>query len=97
LPTDASLILLRNEDGLLLNLPPNPLASVLALRSIMGAAVLMSRTLLYKTLGCTRMSTKTMSDCKQLVSAKVKKLIEAVLGIKKLLALKNYALLHYDL
>lgn len=45
-PADERLVLLVNEDGLLLHLPPNPQASVLALRSIVGDAILMSRALL---------------------------------------------------
>ena len=45
-PGDESLVLLVNEDGLLRKLPPNPQASAVALRSIVGDAVLMPRALL---------------------------------------------------
>ena len=46
MPADENLILLVNEDGSLLNLPPNPKASALALHAIVGDAVLMPKALL---------------------------------------------------
>jgi uncharacterized protein DUF3846 len=46
-PADERLVLMVNEDGLMLNLPPNPQASGLAIRSIVGDAALISRALLY--------------------------------------------------
>ena len=45
-PADKSLVLLVNEDGLMLKLPSNPQASAIALRAIVGDAVLMPRALL---------------------------------------------------
>ena len=45
-PGDARLVLLVNEDGLSLHLPPNPQASELAQRAIVGDAVLIPRELL---------------------------------------------------
>jgi Domain of unknown function (DUF3846) len=45
-PGDDSLILLVNEDGLMLKLPPNSQASAVAIRPIVGDAVLIPRTLL---------------------------------------------------
>jgi len=45
-PADENLVLLVNEDGLLLELTPNPKASALALHTILGDAVLMPRALL---------------------------------------------------
>jgi hypothetical protein len=45
-PADESLVLLVNEDGLMLNLPPNHQASALALRAIVGDAVLIARALI---------------------------------------------------
>ena len=45
-PADDSLVLLVNEDGLSLNLPPNPQASAVAICSIVGDAVLMPMALI---------------------------------------------------
>jgi len=45
-PEDESLILLVNEDGLSLHLPPNSQASALARRAIVGDVVLIPRELL---------------------------------------------------
>jgi hypothetical protein len=46
IPQDNDLILLVNEDGLRLGLPPNAQASTLARQPIVGAAVLIPRALL---------------------------------------------------